>query len=148
MARYLGDAKVFTGCFEPCQPSWATLGLQEGDRRVPGSGSRGRRGSTARVTGLPVTDLPHLLPCAARYVYVVATSIKGGQISCVCAAAKLAVVTFPSACLLYNPLLPRKLRARKKSAPSLLLTPGLTEQLIPQHQVLKPSLQPRPDPPT
>lgn len=93
-----------------------------------------------------MTDLPHLLPCATRYVYVVATSAKGGQISCVCAAAKLAVVTFPSAWLLYNPLLPLKLR--KKSAPSLLLTPGLTEQLVPQHQVLKPSFQPRPDPPT
>lgn len=61
--------------------------------------------------------------CGA-YVYVVATSIKRGQISCVCAAAKLVVVTFPSASLLYNPLLPLKLRARKKSPLSLLLDAG------------------------
>lgn len=82
--------------------------------------------------------------CGA-YVYVVATSIKRGQISCVCAAAKLAVVTFPSASLLYNPLLPLKLRARKKSPPSPLLVPGLAGQLIPQHRAPEPSLQPRPE---
>lgn len=38
-------------------------------------------------------DSPPRLPCAAR-VYVVATGIKRGQISCVCAAANLPVVTF------------------------------------------------------
>lgn len=83
-----------------------------------------------------------LTSCGAC-VYVVATSIKRGQISCVCAAAKLAVVTFPSASLLYNPLLPLKLRARKKSPPSPLLALGLAGH--PRHRVPEPPLQPRPE---
>lgn len=79
--------------------------------------------------------------CGA-YVYVAAASIKRGQISCVCAAAKLAVVTFPSALLLYNPLLLLKLRARKKSPPSPLLALGPAGQLIPQPSALSPKAFP------
>lgn len=105
--------------------------LGEGSRRVPGSRRRGRHGSTPCNEAADDGFTSSITLCGA-YVYVVATSIKRGQISCVCAAAKLAVVTFPSASLLYNPLLPLKLRAREKPPPCQLLV--LAALLIPSPQ--------------
>lgn len=116
----------------------AALGLREDGRRVPGE--REPRAARQRAPCNEAADdgFTSSITLCGAYVYVVATSIKRGQISCVCAAAKLAVVTFPSASLLYNPLLPLKLRARKKSPPSPLLAPGLAGQLIPQPSASSP----------
>lgn len=120
---------------------------------VLGSGcaARGCRGAGAagstRCNEAADDGFTSSITLCGTYVYVVATSIKRGQISCVCAAAKLAVVTFPSASLLYNLLLPLKLRAREKPPPCQLLV--LAALLIPspqhraQHPPSSPGLKPR-----